>query len=84
MLVAHNNFQCADKDIERLGYASVNPMNKSWPKYGAPWLLHMAVDLWKLLWCDAVYFQRNWSDSRGASIEFQVALFLGKELIYQK
>lgn len=83
-LVAYGNFQSADKEIELRGYQSVNPMRKTWPRQSAPWWLHMVVDLWKMLWCDTVFFQRNWSDSRGAQIEFQVALALNKEIIYQK
>lgn len=83
-LVAYNNFLTADKRIEKLGFHPVNPMTKGWPKPSAPWLLHMIVDVWHLLWCDAVYFQHNWADSRGARIEFQIALTLDKTLIYQE
>lgn len=83
-LTAYNNFLAADKQIEARGFEAVNPMVKRWPKPSAPWLMHMIVDVWKMLWCDAVYFQKNWADSRGARIEFQFALHLNKELIYQE
>lgn len=83
-LTAYNNFLAADKTIESKGFKPVNPMAERWLKPSAPWLLHMIVDVWKMLWCDAVYFQRNWSDSRGARIEFQIALLLNKILIYQE
>lgn len=83
-LTAYNNFLSADRMIEAMGYRPVNPILESWLKPSAPWLLHMMVDVWKLLWCHAVYFQKNWEDSRGARIEFRVALFLNKEIIYQK
>ena len=83
-LTAYNNFLAADKQIEALGFTPVNPMAERWLKPSAPWLLHMIVDVWHLLSCKAVYFQKNWVDSRGAQIEFQVALMLNKELIYQK
>lgn len=82
-LVAYNNFLAADKEIRAHGYEPVNPMKECWLKPSAPWLLHMIVDVWKMLWCDAVYFQKNWADSRGARIEFQAAMHLNKELIYQ-
>ena len=78
------NFLRADREITELGYRPVNPLAERWLKPSAPWLLHMIVDVWHLLWCDAVYFQKNWSDSKGARIEFQTAMFLNKELIYQK
>lgn len=83
-LTAYNNFLAADKRIEELGFTPVNPMAERWLKPSAPWLLHMIVDVWKMLWCNAVYFQSNWMDSRGACIEFQIALWLGKELHYQE
>lgn len=82
-LTAYNNFLAADKQIEALGFEAVNPMKERWLKPSAPWLLHMIVDVWKMLWCDAVYFQKNWEDSRGARIEFQIALQLNKGMIYQ-
>ena len=82
-LVAYNNFLEADKQIYDLGYEPVNPINKQWLKPSAPWLLHMIVDVWHLMWCKAVYFQNNWVDSRGAKIEFYVALYLNKEMIMQ-
>ena len=83
-LVAYNNFQAADYEIKARGYEPVNPMDKCWLKPSAAWWKHMVVDIWHMLWCKAVFFQRNWSDSRGARIEFQLALALNKELIYQK
>lgn len=82
-LTAYNNFLAADKSIREMGYEPVNPMAERWLKPSAPWLMHMAVDVWKMLGCRAVYFQRNWDDSRGARIEYQIALALGKEIFYQ-
>ena len=83
-LEAYQNFLLADREIALRGYLPVNPMREKWLKPSAPWLCHMVVDVWKMLGCKAVFFQRNWSESRGARIEFQIALALGKELIYQK
>lgn len=83
-ITAYHNFLDADWEIESRGYKPVNPMKEQWLKPSAPWIFHMIVDLWHLFWCDAVFFQRNWSESRGARIEFQLALQLEKELIYQK
>lgn len=83
-LTAYNNFLSADKEIGLRGFDSVNPMKEKWLRPSAPWWMHMVVDIWKMLWCSAVFFQRNWSDSRGARIEFQIALAMNKELIYQR
>jgi hypothetical protein len=82
-LVAYNNFLAADRRIEELGFESVNPMKEKWLKPSAPWICHMIVDIWKMLWCDTVYFQKNWTDSRGAQVEFYVALNLNKKMIMQ-
>ena len=82
-LVAYNNFLAADRMIEELGFESVNPMKEKWLKPSAPWILHMIVDIWKMLWCNTVYFQKNWTDSRGAQVEFYVALNLNKNMIMQ-
>lgn len=82
-LVAYNNFLAADRRIEELGYDPVNPMKEKWLKPSAPWILHMIVDIWKMLWCNTVYFQKNWTDSRGAQVEFYVALNLNKNMIMQ-
>ena len=82
-LVAYNNFLAADRRIEELGFESVNPMKEKWLKPSAPWILHMIVDIWKMLWCNTVYFQKNWTDSRGAQVEFYVALTLNKKMIMQ-
>lgn len=82
-LVAYNNFLAADRRIEELGFESVNPMKEKWLKPSAPWILHMIVDVWKMLWCNTVYFQKNWADSRGAQVEFYVALNLNKNMIMQ-
>ena len=82
-LVAYNNFLAVDRRIEELGFESVNPMKEKWLKPSAPWILHMIVDVWKMLWCNTVYFQKNWTDSRGAQVEFYVALNLNKNMIMQ-
>ena len=82
-LVAHNNFLAADKRIRELGYEPVNPLEKQWLRPSAPWICHMIVDVWHMLWCDAVYFQKNWTDSRGAQIEFYIALNLNKRMIQE-
>lgn len=81
-ILAHKNFEQADQDITILGWEPVNPLYNGLPAT-APWIVHMAVDLCLLASCHAVYFQRNWQDSRGARIEHRVAKFLRKRIIYQ-
>lgn len=81
--VAARKFHLADKEIMELGYIPVNPM-KNCLKWSDPWILHMIVDVCNMLGCNAVFFQKDWMDSKGARIEYKIAKFFGKELIFQK
>ena len=45
------------------------------------WFFHMAADIFALLKCTNVAFQKNWIDSRGARIEMIVALITNKKII---
>lgn len=79
-LEAFQKFARTDRIIrENLGYEPVNPMVHG---IGAdnPWWMHMVYDLWLMVRCQAVYFQPDWTQSRGARIEMKVARFLRKEI----
>lgn len=47
------------------------------------WSEWMVCDLHAMLDCDGVYALRDWQSSKGATIEVQLAMRLGKEIIYQ-
>ena len=81
--VAAYKFLQADKEIQELGYRPVNPINNGL-QWSDPWLLHMIVDIYNMLRCKVVYFQRDWKESKGARIEYRIARFFGKEMIFQK
>jgi hypothetical protein len=49
----------------------------------ATWEQWMVCDLHALLDCDGVYALRDWKASKGATIEIQLAMRLGKTIIYQ-
>ena len=80
-LVAYSNFDKYDKVIESMGMTPVNPM-KEGLRPSCPWWMHMIYDLWLMARCQHVYFQPNWTESRGARIEFVVARLLRKEITY--
>lgn len=42
---------------------------------------HMVADIFALLKCTHVAFQKNWIDSRGARIEMIVAILFNKKII---
>lgn len=78
-LTALQNFAVADRAIRRLGLIPVNPLNNGL-KPNRPWVLHMIVDLLLMATCQSVYFQRNWRTSRGARIEYRLALLTGMDI----
>lgn len=84
-LTARNNFLKVDRIIEDLGMKPVNPMEVTWGiRPSAPWIVHMVKDILLLMGCRAVYFQRNWKQSRGALWEYKVARWLGKEMFFER
>lgn len=80
---AYIKFETYDKYIERLGYKPVNPIKKGL-KASAPYWAHIFYDILLLIRCDAVFFQKDWKDSRGAKIENRFAVLFNKELYFEK
>ena len=57
---------------------TVNPFSIE-PLFGIKsWLFFMIADLWQLRKCTHIAMQPNWSDSRGAVIEYYYAKFILK------
>ena len=65
-----------------IGFEPVNPIRLCRPLWS--WWRCMAVCLWHLLWCDAVFMLRGWDMSRGARIEHKVSEILGKVIMYEE
>lgn len=79
------NFLTATTQILRMQICSlldiVNPCEIN-PLFGIKcWFCHMVADIWALLFCSHVAFQKNWIDSNGARIEMIVALITNKKII---
>ena len=77
--VAYGKFANAERKLQQMGYATVNPMKickKRWS-----WLRCMIKCLWAIVWCDKVYQLSDWRDSRGARIEYRWAKFLKKRFL---
>jgi hypothetical protein len=47
------------------------------------WLCYMITDIYNLLKCDAVVFQSNWTESKGAKVEMWFAILFNKLIILQ-
>jgi hypothetical protein len=81
--IAESIFESAEEVVSKLGYIPINPMkiehnhDKSWESY-------MKVDIFELMKCDVIYVLRNWRNSKGATIEVNLAKDLGINIIFQK
>ena len=69
--------------IKVSGHIPINPLNIK-PLFGIKnYWCHMLADIWELLWCDTVWLQPNWKESRGARIEHFIAKLISKNIYYQ-
>ena len=69
-------FQRAEVILYVFGFEPVNPLNNGLPST-ATWEEHMKADLEKLKTCQMIFLLPNWTDSKGAQIEEQVARSIG-------
>ena len=76
------HFNSAATLAYQIGFDPVNPIQLCHPDWS--WWRCMAVCLWHLMWCDAVFMLRGWDMSRGARIEHRVAEILGKVIMYEE
>jgi hypothetical protein len=77
------NFHLSALSVLMLGYIPINPA-KIKPLFGIKtYWCYMIADIWELLFCDAIYMQSNWKDSRGARIEYRVAKLIGLKIIFE-
>lgn len=73
------NFDEAKAIVTLGGFTAVSPLDLYCPIN--LWIAYMIVDIIVLSFCDCVYFMDNWSESRGARIEYGWAKYLRKEVI---
>ena len=76
----YNNFTNAEVRLLEQGYEVVNPLNNGLPREST-WNEHMRADLKLLLDCDAIYMLNGWERSKGARIEFNIAVSLNYIII---
>lgn len=77
------NFHFARFDVINRHYADIiiNPLNIK-PLFGIEkWLFFMIADIWQQRKCTHSAFQKNWTESRGAVIEYFFAKFVFKQLV---
>jgi len=75
-------FRAACNEVFILGYEPVDPCAIH-DGCCSTWEQFMHHDIRAMLDCDGVYALRDWRWSKGATIEVQLALRLGKVVVYQ-
>ena len=75
-------FQASEDYLIESGYQAVNPMKLN-DEHDKSWESYMKVCIKALCDCDRIYMISNWTDSRGAKIELEIAKHLGIEVIYE-
>ena len=73
------NFSEAERHLEEIGHEPVNPTKND--DQTKNWSEHMVDDIEMLMGCEAIYLLDNWEDSKGARIEYRIAVELGLEII---
>jgi nucleoside 2-deoxyribosyltransferase len=75
------NFEKAEKMLTERGHKVVNPM-KLPHNHDKEWESYMRECIIELLKCDGIYLLSNWAMSRGACMEFELAMKLNIEINY--
>lgn len=47
------------------------------------WKVYMSACLKELVWCDAIFMLKGWEDSKGAKLEYKIAMELGIGIKYE-
>jgi len=73
-------FNAAKKQLRKMGYLPVNPMDNGLPQPG-DWRDHMRADIANLLRCQYIYFLPEWQYSKGCRLELDVAMSCGLKVL---
>lgn len=80
--VVKRKFADVKELLEEIGFEAVSPFDYVLPD-GATWAEHKGKDITMLMSCDAIYMMDNWIDSKGASIEYDVAKRLDLKIFFE-
>ena len=73
-----SKFSKAESYLKSKGFNVINPVKDE--AEGKEWSYYLRKDLRKLLDCDCVYALSDWTKSKGALLELNVALSLGMDV----
>jgi hypothetical protein len=76
-------FATACDEVRTMGHEPVNPCEIDHSCHNRSWEEFMIADIREMLDCDGVYALSDWSNSKGATIEVELAMKLNKVIIYQ-
>lgn len=82
--MAEEYFEQTEKLIRLAGHTPVNPCKILPYDPEHTWRDYMAEDIKALLYCDAIFMLDNWTNSKGAKIEHDIAQGLGLSVYYSK
>lgn len=80
--VVRDRFNTAESFLESAGFEVVNPM-KNGLAVSEPWESHIVKDVELLMSCDAIYMLDCWRHSKGARIEYNIAVDTGKYVLFE-
>jgi hypothetical protein len=69
--------------LELKGHESINPFDVSPLDESKDWHDYMIEDIAALFKCEAIYMLKDWGQSRGARIEYQIAKELGLQIFFE-
>lgn len=69
-------FNAAAAMLSDLGFDPFNPMEGTTENDGQSWEDHMSRDIAELFRCDAIFMLPDWIESKGARIEYAIAVEL--------
>lgn len=78
---AKAKFEAAANVIRENGHRPVNPFDNGLSDE-CDWKTHMKADIAMMMECDEVHMLPCWSDSRGATIEHDLAISIGMPVVY--
>ena len=80
---ASDIFQMAEFHLKNLGWSPINPMTIK-HDHDQSWESYMREDIKELMDCDAIFMLPNWTISKGAKVEHDIAKSLNIPIFYQR